>query len=108
MIDTRILREQQAAILAAADRVSNVAEEGSVATLAQTTTVAAYPTVAGAFYACIPLWADGAETEGAAAVFTAVGSRTIYAYNLGSQIPPAGTKIIAHSCGGRWMFQFSG
>jgi hypothetical protein len=108
MIDTRILREQQAAVLAAADRAANVAEDGTVAILAQTSTVAAYPTVAGAFYACVPLWADGAEIEGAAASFTALGSRTVYAFNLGSQIPPVGTKIIAHSCGGRWVFQYNG
>jgi hypothetical protein len=108
MIDTRILRLQQAAILTAADRVANIAEDGTVAILAQTTAVAAYPTVAGAFYACVPLSADGAETEGAAASFTVIGSRIVYAFNLGSQIPPVGTRIIAHSCGGRWVFQFNG
>jgi hypothetical protein len=108
MSDTRILREQQAAVLAAADRAANVAEDGTVAILAQTSTVTAYPTVAGAFYACVPLWADGAETEGSAASFTAVGSRIVFAFNLGSQIPPVGTKIIAHSCGGRWVFQYNG
>jgi hypothetical protein len=108
MSDTRILREQQTATLAASDRLKNVAEDGTMAVLAQTTTITAYPTVPGAFYACIPLWVDGLETEGAAANFTPIGLRIVYAFNLGTQIPPVGAKIIAHSCGGRWSFHYNG
>jgi hypothetical protein len=108
MVDTRILREQQAATLATADRLATFAEDGTVAILAQTTTVTTYPTVPGAFYACVPLWIDGPETEGATAAFTFNGTRTIYAFNLGTQVPPVGTRIIAHSCGGRWAFRYDG
>jgi hypothetical protein len=108
MIDTRILREQQAAILAATDRLAAFAEDGTVAILAQTTMVTTYPTAPGAFYACVPLWIDGPETEGATATFSAGGARTVYAFNLGTHVPPVGTMIIAHSCGGRWMFRYDG
>jgi hypothetical protein len=108
MIDQRILREQPAATLAAADRLGTFAEEGADAILAQTTTIETYPTASGAFYACVPLWVDGPETEGAAAAFTIAGTRSIYAFNLGTQVPPVGTKIIVHSCGGRWTFRYDG
>ncbi len=108
MNDARILRDRQAGELAAADRLYSFAEEGAEAMLAMTTTVSRYPTVPGAFYACVPLAVDGPEVEGAVANFTADTSRIIYAYNLGTQIPPAGTKVLAHSCGGRWTFRFDG
>jgi hypothetical protein len=108
MSDTRILRDRQSDALAAVDRLSGFAEEGAEAVLAMTTTVSSYPTVPGAFYACVPLAVDGPEIEGAAANFTADTIRIVYAYNLGTQIPPAGTKILAHSCGGRWTFRFDG
>lgn len=108
MNDTRILRERQAATRAAALRLAPFAEEGAVAVLAQTTTVSSYPTTAGVFYACMPISVDGAETEGAAASFHADQTRTFYALNLGSQVPPRGTLIIAHGCGGRWIFRYDG
>ncbi len=108
MNDTRILREQLAAGRAAVDRLAPFAEDGAVAVLAQTKAISAYPTVPGAFYACSPLAVDGPETEGAAASFTTDPTRTTYAFNLGTQVPPAGTVIIAHACGGRWTFRYDG
>jgi hypothetical protein len=108
MNDTRILREREAASRAAAFRASPFAEEGAVAVLAQTTAVASYPIAAGVFYACMPLYVDGKETEGSPASFTADPTCTFYALNLGSQVPPPGTKIIAHACGGRWTFRYDG
>jgi hypothetical protein len=108
MSESRILRDQLESTRAASLRRVPIAEDGSVAILAQTTVITSYPTVAGAFYACTPLMVDGQETEGATANFTAYGDRTIYALNLGKTIPPAGTKVIAHACGGRWTFRFDG
>ena len=108
MNDTRILRERQAATRAAALRLAPFAEEGAVAVLAETTMVSKYPTAAGVFYACLPVTVDGAETEGAAADFHADLTRTFYALNLGSQVPPRGTLNIAHACGGRWTFRYDG
>src|SRR4051812_24792422 len=105
---TRILRDRFAAGRAAVDRLAPFAEDGTVAVLAQTKVASAYPTVPGAFYACVPLSIDGPETEGAAAGFTADPTRTIFALNVGTQVPPAGTNVIAHSCGGRWTFRYDG
>jgi len=79
-----------------------------VAILAQTRVAVSYPTGATAFYACSPLQVDGPEIEGAAATFTQDSSRIIYAFNLGTQVPPVGTQIIAHACGGRWVFRYDG
>jgi hypothetical protein len=108
MTDGRILRDRQAATLASSDRLGPRAEAGSVALLAQTEAVASYPATASAFFACAPLEVDGPEIEGAAATFTADSARTIYALNLGTQLPPLGTKVILHTCGGRWIFRFDG
>jgi hypothetical protein len=108
MSETRILRERQSAARAAALRLVPFAEDGTVAILAQTRVAVSYPTVPAAFYTCSPLQVDGPETEGAAATFTQDSSRMIYAFNLGTQAPPAGTRIIAHACGGRWVFRFDG
>jgi hypothetical protein len=95
-------------MLAAALRLSPSGEDGGLAVLAQTVTVTRYPSSAGAFYACVPLQVDGAEVEGAAASFAADPARILYACNLGSQIPPEGTKIVLHACGGRWTFRYDG
>jgi hypothetical protein len=102
------LRDRQASAVAAADRLVSFAEVGAEAILAATTTVSQYPSVPGAFYACSPLAVDGQELEGAVASFTADTTRIIYAFNLGTQVPPVGTKIIAHSSGGRWAFRYDG
>ena len=108
MSETRILRDRQAAARGSAARLVPFPEDGAVAILAQTRVVVSYPTVAAAFYACSPLQVDGPETEGATATFTEDGTRTIYAFNLGTQVPPAGSRIIAHACGGRWTFRYDG
>ncbi len=108
MMDTRILRERQADALAAADRLAGFAHDGGVAILVQTTAVSAYPTTAGACYGCNPVLVDGLENEGAAASFTADSTRTLYAFNVGSQLPPVGTIVIAHASGGRWAFRYDG
>ena len=108
MSERRVLREQLEAIRSTSLRRVAVVEDGAVAILAQTTVVKNYPTAAGAYYACTPLQVDGPEVEGAEATFTSSGARTINAFNLGQGIPPVGTKVIAHACGGRWTFRFDG
>ena len=94
---------------AAVDRLAPFAEDGAVAVLAQTKAVSSYPTVPGAFYACVAaLRSTGPRSRAPTASFTADGTRTIYALNVGTQVPPAGTRIIAHACGGRWTFRYDG
>jgi hypothetical protein len=108
MSETRILRERQSNARAAALRLVPFAEDGAVAILAQTRVAVSYPSVPAAFYACSPLQVDGPETEGAAVTYFGDSSRTILAFNLGTQVPPAGTRLIAHACGGRWVFRYDG
>lgn len=106
MSDARLLRDRQEAAWAATSRLASPAEEGAVALLVQTRAVASYPTTPGAFYACSPVSIDGPETEGASAAFLTDASRLLFAYNLGGAVPPVGSKLVAHSCGGRWVFRF--
>lgn len=106
MPDARVLRDRQEAAFAATDRQAWFAEEGSAAILVQTRAETNYPMTPGAFYACSPVSIDGPETEGAAAAFLTDASRLLFVYNLGTGIPPVGSKLVAHSCGGRWVARF--
>lgn len=107
-MSARILRDRQEAAAAAVRRLGMPGENGSEAVLVQTKAVATYPTIASAFFACTPLQVDGSEVEGTGVTFVPDASRTIFAYNLGTKIPPVGTRLIAHSCSGRWTFLFNG
>lgn len=108
MSDARIMRGRQEDAAAAVKRLVIAGHHGSEAVLVQTRVAATYPTTASAFYACTPLRIEGPETEGAAATFSGDTSRTIMAFNLGAKAPPVGTKLIVHSCDGRWTFRYDG
>ena len=82
--------------------------DGNPSVLVQTATVSSYPTNASSFFACVPLALDGQETEGAAASFIPDPNRVIYAYNLGTLVPPVNTRLILTACGGRWVFRYDG
>jgi hypothetical protein len=73
-----------------------------------TTTVTTYPVAASAYYACNPELLTGPETEGAAATFTADTATIMYAFNVGTAIPPNGTKLVIHGAGGRFCFRYDG
>jgi hypothetical protein len=90
------------------DRAAHGAPEGSLALLLTTTVANAYPTVSGAFYAGNPTYVNGTEAEGGVASYSPDMSQVIYAYNVGTQIPPEGTRVIAHAVGGRWVFRYDG
>jgi hypothetical protein len=108
MTDTRVIRDRQQTVREAIDRTKGLAPVGSAAILAQTTTVSSYPTDASAFYACLPVDLDGSESEGSSATFVQESSTVFYAWNAGTQIPPAGTGIVCHAVGGRWVFRYDG
>ncbi|MDR3621600.1 MAG: hypothetical protein P4L85_19775 [Paludisphaera borealis] len=108
MFDARILRDRQEDALAATSRAARFAEDGSVAMLVQTKVAFVYPSSANAFFACSPVRLDGPESEGAAVLYVTDLSRTYFVYNLGTHVPPIGTKVIAQSCSGRWTFRFDG
>lgn len=108
MADSRIERERQKALSAVVDRAAPFAADGSTALLVTTTTVTSYPATAAAFYASNPTEVDGSEVEGGAASYTVDATQVIYALNVGTQVPPVGTRVIAQAVGGRWVFRYDG
>jgi hypothetical protein len=106
--DPRIERERQKALSGVLDRVVPFVADGSAALLLTTTTVTAYPGAAAAFFAANPIEIDGSEVEGGAATYTADSTQIVYALNVGTQVPPVGTRVVAHAVGGRWVFRYDG
>jgi hypothetical protein len=105
---TRIERERHQDLSNVIDRLNGVGPDGGAAVLVTTTTVSSYPTTAAAFYAANPTEIDGSEIEGAVASYTADATQVIYVLNQGTQVPPVGTRVIAHGAGGRWVFRYDG
>jgi hypothetical protein len=108
LADSRIERERQKALSGVLDRLVPCVNDGSAAVLLTTTTIATYPSTAGSFFASNPTEIDGTEVEGGAASYTADSTQVVYALNVGSMIPPVGTRIVASSVGGRWVFRYDG
>ncbi len=108
MNDLRILRDRLAVAQSSLDRADSNGAYGSAAMCVITTTVTTYPTTAARFYACNPELLTGSEAEGATPTFTADTATVVYALNLGTAIPPNGTKLVVHAVGGRWSFRFDG
>jgi hypothetical protein len=105
-VTTRIERERHQDLEDAVDRIQT-GDDGSTAfMLVKTTTIVTYPTTANRFYGCNPVEADGTQTEGSAATYTADTNQVIYCLNLGTTIPPSGTVVIASMVGGRWSFRY--
>jgi len=106
--DSRIERERQKSLSSLLDRVLPFAADGSAALLLTTTTIATYPSMAGAFFASNPTEIDGSEVEGGAASYTADATQVVYALNVGTMIPPVGTRVVASCVGGKWVFRYDG
>jgi hypothetical protein len=106
--DTRIERERQRTLASSVDRTSPFIADGSAALLVTTTTVSTYPTAAAAYYATNPTEIDGNEIEGGTVSYSADPTQVVYVLNLGTQVPPVGTRAIAHALGGRWVIRYDG
>jgi hypothetical protein len=104
----RVERERQKSLSEVLDRVAPFSCDGQAAILVTTTTVNSYPAKAGAFFASNPTEIDGSEVEGGAAAFIADQSQFVYVLNVGTQVPPVGTRAVAHAVGGRWVFRYDG
>jgi hypothetical protein len=107
MMEGRILRSR---ILDAEDEIDSgysPCPDAGVSIVGITAAVSSYPAVAGSFYAIHPAEVDGDPTEGGAATYVDDTSSVFYAYNLGSGVPPQGTRVICHYSGGRWTFLFN-
>lgn len=108
MNDVRVFRDRQRAQQALADSARDRDIDCAAGKLLTTTTVATYPTSAGAFYACNPTEVNGTETEGGAAAYVVDTTTIAYALNVGTEIPPNGTCVVAHLVGGRLVFRYDG
>jgi hypothetical protein len=108
MLETRLLRDRYAEAASIVERISSSLPEAGQTVLAQTKALSNYPAVAASCFACDLIQIDAVEIEGTPASFSADPSRTFFAFNIGSQTPPAGTRVIAFSCGGRWVFRYDG
>jgi hypothetical protein len=106
--DTRVERERQKSLSGVLDRVVPFAADGSTAVLVTTTTVTTYPSTATTFYGTNPTEIDGSEIEGGAASYTADATQVLYALNVGTQVPPVGTRVVAHAVAGHWVFRYDG
>ncbi|HEV3122733.1 MAG TPA: hypothetical protein VGY53_12555 [Isosphaeraceae bacterium] len=105
--DLRTARDRLSDLAGALDRAHESQPECALALVAVTFQESSYPTQAKSLFACKIQLVSGQETEGAAGVLTAT-TATIYAYNLGSAIPPQGTAILATQVGDRWTFRYDG
>ncbi len=108
MPESRIERERQTALAGTLDRVVPFAADGSAAILVTTTTVTTYPVTAASFYASNPTEIDGDDIEGGMASYATDTTQIAYVLNVGTQIPPTGTRVVAHAVGGRWVFRYDG
>lgn len=108
MHDDDYLRER---IIELEDRIDNEYGETPEGSLCEFVTLFEedeYPTEPNKFFAAHPTSIGGTEDEGESASFNAANDRKIYVYNVGSQVPPEGTKIMATLVGRRWVIRFDG
>ena len=106
MSDLRILRDRVSDVN---DRIDRMGDDryGSAAIVGTTTTITTYPTSGAAYYGIAVGNITSPEIEGQPGTVTTIGT-TILALNLGTQVPPVGTKVICHAAGGRWEFRYDG
>jgi hypothetical protein len=108
MSQSRIDRDRHLALDALVNRIVPRGDDSPATLLLTTTTITTYPTSASAFYAGNPTQVSGTETEGGAASYAPDIANIVLALNLGTQIPAAGTRVIATAAGGRWTFRYDG
>lgn len=105
--EAELLRRRLAALEAALDRLEDAELAAPRSQLCLTTTIASYPTTAGAYYAVQAQRVSGSEAEGGTPTLAAVGPK-FFAYNLGSAVPPSGTKVIVDPVPDGFVFRYDG
>lgn len=105
--EARRLRLADASSLEAASQSPTSGNSGAPSFVGKTTTVSSYPTAANKYFAIQPQAMTGTETEGATYT-TASRSGTLYALNLGTVAPPAGTYVVCTYVPHRWVFRYDG
>lgn len=107
MDDARRLRDRADSRAAALTRDPRGSLRGAPVLLARTKVHASYPATAAVYYACETQGILGAEAEGGPGVLSTNGD-TVYAFNLGSGVPPQGTPVVLTFVGNRWVFRHDG
>jgi hypothetical protein len=117
MSASRILRDRTAFLSDALDRSGNPGPAANGAVVGITTAIKTYPTTAGVFYGIIPQVITGTSAEGDAGTFASdlaapddpdAPPTAMVALNVGTAVPPAGTKVVCDGVGGRWVFRYDG
>jgi hypothetical protein len=105
--DLRELRQRVAALERLLDRLEAEAPAGEPCAVGTTASRGSYPTAAGRFYGMDVAEVIGDEAEGATPSLTG-SSGPVFAANLGSAIPPAGTVLPIDRVARRWVFRYDG
>ena len=107
-IEATKLRRRHDDLVEETDRRPRGVSTGCACMLVKTATKTTYPTTAGAFYYCQAEGVLGAESEGSAGTTSGDTGSFLYALNLGTQIPPAGTLVVVSFVASRWVFRYDG
>ena len=105
--DATQLRLADAGVRDALSRLPALSTPGQPSLLAVTKVASSYPKSAQVFFACAPLSVLGTEVEGGPGVLVS-GASTFFALNLGSAVPPSGTRIVTTFVENRWVFRYDG
>lgn len=101
-------RNRQRGTLDEFDRLPEDQLDGSIGVLLRTFTETTYPTAAASVFACHPVSLNVGDQEGDGPALIEDTDTTIYAVNLGDQIPVAGSYVIGFGVGGRTSFLYNG
>lgn len=108
MNDVRTQRDRNTYLDRVIDNGTPAENDCSVSLLVVTTQVDTYPTSLNQYIAANPVVVDGNEIEGNAATYSADTTTTLFIENVGTQIPPNGTRMVAHLVGGRYTVRYDG
>ncbi|MDQ3168427.1 MAG: hypothetical protein M3P94_07240 [Chloroflexota bacterium] len=103
--DYQILRDDNQAALDELGRVPDAPPEGAPRIAAVTIKITTYPTTASVFYGVRAVAILGDQVEGQPAIEEDSGE-TYLAFNLGTKIPPVGSKVELTRVPHRWVFTY--
>ncbi len=101
----RIIRSYQDQLANLTDRTVLIPPADGLAVVGKTTTGVTYPTTAQAVYLLVLQSIDVGDSEGDTATYFDEDG-VMPALNIGGSIPPAGTRVIAVSTSGHWVFSY--
>jgi hypothetical protein len=105
--EAKRLRVRESVLTEISTRGPSDQTSGPPCMVARTVSLGSYPTTATCFYACNPITVLGTEAEDGPSILTTEAC-TLFALNLGSTIPPAGTDILVTFVRHRWAFRYDG